>query len=257
MTDDRDDLVEESGHMTDGTLLRYLDDELPAAWRPVVTSHLAGCMTCDARLARLSDGSARLRHLLAEPLPELPVAWIAPARARQAQRVAERPRPAHARPHHRAMRVAAAVLLAVLLAAALTPPAFAFVRRLVASWTASEAPPATPRTEHAAPATSTPAPTVVRFVPAGAELVVRFAASSETSALEVRRGGEASATFEVHGAAATAPVVVLPGAVEVRNAGVTGLYLLVLPPDVRAVRVEVAGREVVRLERAGTIGLGG
>jgi hypothetical protein len=232
--------MEQQQHVTDGDLIRLLDDETTPA-DAELGSHVAGCAQCSGRLARLRQRSQQVTAALR--LADVPLAD--PARLRppldqvSVARFRARRRPVRLwmRPSLRA----AAALLLLAGAAAASPTGRAWIRDHVTRLRGSPVPPARvePRpTEQNAPRS---VGAIVRFVPpSGSELTVRFDERPAAGSLEIARGDDVRAAAQVIARAGSETLLVLPGELRVRNsAASTADYRITLPRSVRRVRVYV------------------
>ena len=244
-------------HPNDGVLLALLDAELDDERRPeleAASEHVPGCEVCRDRSAAMEATSRQVCQALASiPIPRGSEAVLRRRIAR-----AEIPRvvvPLWRRPTWQA--AAAGVVLAAVAAA--SPVRHWLLRRLDSPQAVIQSGPA-PASVHSTQPTNplVNRSAIVSFAPSGAEFTVRFDSLPAAGVLTAERttAGEVSARA-LNGANAD-PLLVLPGALRVRNETTSRTsYVVSLPASVHRLRVIVAGDTVfdgappaiVRLDR--------
>lgn len=223
--------IETGPHLSDGEAMRYIDgDATPEdsrRWR----DHVEGCPRC-ARAARSLDQDS---HLVSE--------WLARASfesdgfedraAAQRDRVGPRAAGRYARVDLAPWLRAAAILALVAAPVAAIPS----LRVWVVERVVGDAEMADPETTQSVAAD---VPTVIRFVPAPGELVVRFAAGSE-GAITIDRATNAEAVLTVVGGEPEA--LVSSATLEISNRE-PARYHLGLPGTTTGLRIRVGERTV-------------
>ena len=231
-------------HVDDGTLLAFLDGELPVEVRERVERHLADSATCAARLDELRFAARRVTSAL--EVIDVPAARREmPAALREAARSAPVPI-ADARASRLGARVgwmgrrsvAVAASLTFLLAAGAYAVPGSPVRSwvddridVIASWFADD----TQEPEQAGPSR-------VSVEPDDGSLRITIASGGEPVRLTVRLTDEAEASVAV----ADANFHVEPGIIDV--ADVAGEIVVTLPRGAASGSVMIDETEVVRLE---------
>lgn len=247
-------------HMDDAQLIRYLDQEGGSEERRRWDEHLGSCPRCRGEVETLREESATiaawLRRADFEAFPDgtAPTRRVPPVATRQA--TARRLRGAPGGPW---LKAAAVVLLVAGPLVAITPTRAWIADQLGLNGAGQQAPSA--RTATAA----ADGGTVVRFVPAPGSFGVAFSAAQERGSLVLGRvAAGADAVFEAAGDPPFPEATVYARSIRIRNdAASTASYTILLPPEVTAVRVTVAGQRidvgapeldrsaVVRLDRSG------
>lgn len=236
------------GHLSDGDIVRLLDEELDPGERARVEAHVTACEECSRRVRGIRRRSARLGELLrssdweAPPAPvAVPVTAPEVSRDELARRRARRERERRTAP---APWLRAAAIVAVLLGVGIvaTP-----LRAVVADWLETqwerivapggrEAPAAEPS---AAPAEPAPG-SRVQFVPQGSVFTLEVAARQAGGAVELARSDARQAVAEQVGGGTPADLLVLPSGVRIENDPASSAsYRVVVPEHVRTVRVRV------------------
>lgn len=220
-------------HLSDGQMVRALDDDGSVAEARAWDAHLSRCGRCADEMARLRSESRRVSDWLDRAAFEAAAPGTDPAAPlddpRPALRIGPARRPAR-RPLSSPWLRAAAILALVAAPVAAIPAA----RSRVAAWVLGPAEPATGETAMAVDA----AP-VVRFVPSPGPFTIRFdTGASGTLSLARAKGDEA----ELTGVDSRADAMVSASLVRLRDG--TGRYRLRLPAAVTAVEVRVGDRTV-------------
>ena len=217
-------------HLSDGDLVRFLDQEGEPAERERMDGHLRRCDPCGQRLDSLRRRSQRLSVLLAQTTPAAPEPDVLAAVRARKGRQASPPW----------LRVAAMVI--VVLGAALRGEP---VRAWVADFLGIG------RTELAAPTQAEPQPapvtpmapeagTRVQFTPTSAEVELDVASYQAGGAISFVAGEVPEVTVQVQGG--TADLLVLPSGIRIGNTPTsTADYQVMLPDGVRQVRVRIGG----------------
>lgn len=205
-------------HPEDGMLLRFLDGECEADEREGFATHLAACMTCQARLDAFRALSATISRRLAGDAP-----MRQPARRRFP------------------LLRAAAVIFCIGAAAASAQPISRWLTRL---------------TRHTAAAShgATPLPVVrdsagvarghagVSFVPAGTTLEITFRAMQRSGSLTMAPSADSSVAFGVSDGSVAPDVTVLPTGLVIANTSAdTVSYRITIPGAVAAVSLTIGG----------------
>jgi anti-sigma factor RsiW len=237
-------MTESAPHLTEGEVIRYLDDEGAPEERRRWAEHLGACERCARELdelGRLLDGVSAGVSALDAP-PEL------------LERTRPSPRPA--RPHGavrgrgagpvRWLRYAAAILL-LLLPLALVPPLRAWIVERVHG--AVGRGDAAPHPDPAPAAAAAQAGGRLRFVPGGEEVQVEITAWQAAGTLTLRRWEGPAGLLEVVGGSGDEGSMVSERVLRIESApGSTASYELQLPASVRRVVVRVGGERYRVLE---------
>lgn len=236
----------ESGHVCDGTLMAFLDEELKAAQRAAVGRHVHACRACGERLARLRTASNQLSGALPalhdDPvLPADAVSLSLTPRAltgrqgRTGQAPRSRRRPVSPRRRWRAGVWAAA--LVVLSAGALA----AFPGSPVHTWLSRKLGDLARGQSAAARGSPTPPAPVVSILPYEGSVTVRLTGTTSATHVHVRLVAGTEARVEAPGATFRAG----PGFVDVSEGSESEHITIDLPRSVRSARVEIDGRLAV------------
>lgn len=231
-----------SGHLSDGTLMAYLDEELEAGSRASVGHHVVLCRPCGQRLSELRSVSGRLSQGLEVMGGDAD--FVTGATERSSSGAAGEAGWAHESPAsgHEATgrlvtrRVGAwATALLVLSAGALAAipgsPVHAWLLRRVTH----VARPA------AAGAGAVPPAPVVSILPDEGSVTVRLRGTTPATRIQVRL----VTSGDAHVTAAGASFRAGPGFVDIAQDGSGRPVTIDLPRSVRSARVEIDGRTVV------------
>lgn len=219
--------IETGPHLSDGEVVRYIDGDAPSGdsrrWR----DHVEGCPRCAGAARSLDDDSRLVSEWLARASFEDHGSEDEAEGHRE--RVGRRVAPVGLAPWLRA-----AAILALLAAPVAAIPGLRvwLVERVV-----GEAEVAAPETTRSAAADE---PTVIRFVPAAGELVVRFAAGSEGS-ITIDRAVDVEAVLTVVGGEPEA--LVSPTRLQITNRD-PARYHLGLPATTTGLWIRVGDRAV-------------
>lgn len=243
-------------HLEEGDLVRLLGDELSTHERAAAEAHLGSCDACAARLSRCGADLEEATRLL----NALPVAAVDPARrarSLEAVRGAVTRHAGHVAPAAPVTRTrfdrgrrfipstalarAAAVAGLLVAGGVAASPAGAWivdrVRDLIQ--------PAQPVTVAEPEPSTLPAhSSVVAFTPVGTELVLEFNSAQEHGELVLRIDAAPGASATVTGGEGDLDVVVLPGALRIRNDyDMAARYEVVVPAHLERLRVRVGDAE--------------
>ena len=227
------------GHVDDGDLVRYLDNELELDTLNIVRSHIAGCADCQAKLEAIRDQAQRLREALAKL--DVPPAVATTPDADSIPSVPSSPTVDWR------WRLAAMLAIVVGITLTVTPARAWLLDRLEAVTTLFA--PADPAPAPPEPTTSATASSVL-FEITDTTLFVEFAVRPEAGILSLQPGSsdtEVSATMR-GGSGADELVVFGDGVRVVNTAESTADYSVTLPSRVTLVEVRV-GRAVVARHR--------
>lgn len=229
------------GHIAEGDLVRYLDDEMTTGERGAIARHLIACTVCAAEIDRFRAARAEAARLIAE----LPVRIDA---SRRAASLAAIERAAAARRTGRSrfggLRAAAVGGVLVASVAVAATPA---VREALSGLRNSDAVHADrgAGVEGSRAETRLPiAGATVGFIPSGGEsFVVEISNPQLTGALILGVAAGESVTASAVDASEIVDLVVLPGGMRIENQpSATGDYAVSLPRSLREVHIRVAGR---------------
>lgn len=235
-------------HVTDGEVLRALDQQLEPSERARVTAHLESCDQCAALLTRARRRQQRLAQLLRDTDFDTPATTLRPsdspvidsrvARQRRAQRIAR----TWQQPW---LRVAAAIVLLLGVTLTITP-----VRALVVDWVREQWSRLVNADRSAEPATAPEAVTApigprIEFTHEATEFRIEFTVAQSTGSLAARQGAGEQVIAE--STSPNAELLVLPTGLRVDNRQAPGAsYTLVLPSSVSTLVVQVGERTVAR-----------
>lgn len=233
-------------HPPDGELVRLLDGELAAAERTRAEDHVNRCSACRERLHRLERRSTRLTALLQESDWDTPA--VSPAFLAELERKHARAPRMRSRVVERPWLRAAAIIAVVLGIGLVASPARAWIADWVAAqWAALTLDQQPAASEKPGPAPRQAASTRVQFRIEGDELSVEIATRQAGGAITLRTGEGSLVSAEVIGGGAGADLLVLPDGLRIANtAESTAEYRMVVPAQVRRVRVRIGdGPEIV------------
>lgn len=229
-------------HLTDDTLLPYLDGELPAGERAEMEEHLARCAECRATLAALRSASERLSealHVIDRPAPAIEsAAAIATAGVRRGRRWIWR----GAKGPVAWARAAALVIAAAGVAAAAVPgsPVREWLER---AFGAAESPSEQDAIQADREAATVTDPSGVAVPLQDGAVRVRLTQPSPDAIVRVRLVDGERAAVRAEGARYRTG----PGRIDVVQAG-AGEVVIEIPRSAREARVEVDGGLVVLKE---------
>ncbi len=231
------------GHIAEGELVRYLDEEMTTGERGAVARHLIGCATCAASLELLRSERARFASLLGE----MGVPAVDPARRAASLAAIERAATterARVRPvGDRKVALRAAVVGGILFASAAGAATSSTVRDAVSdAWHAvagSSEEVVVDESRDAArrfPLTGA----TIGFIPTSESFVVEIANAQQAGLLVLGISvGESVTATAVDGREAV-DLVVLPDGMRIENQSTaTGDYAVSLPRHLREVHIRV------------------
>lgn len=256
----------EAPHPDEGTLVRFVDDELNVEERSHVAGHLEACAACAGLVGDYRRESAAVRALYelsqedapvppwatirdavdvrpvsggprAEPLPAAPARDVPDRAARLSWQ-------SPMRPVVRPWAAAASMVVITAALAAASPPAR---RAVVDAWrelsgaSADQVPPGA-----AAARTGRVASQPLLALPVAGELTIEFTHPQAVGSLELRSAHGGAVMVSAIGAAP--PLMVRPGGFRVQNGGgVVASYQVVVPVGVASVRIRIGGREILHV----------
>ncbi len=233
-------------HVTEGTLQAYLDDELAAADRESVASHLAVCSACTSELTLLESASGHLAALLAGA--DLPAPEVAPdpfTRARWSRRAIGA---------RRTLSRAAVLLVFAAGAVAAAVPGSPLHEALKELWSGaaarfSSAPaPAAPAPEpEPAPAAGADRVSSVSVEPLGGSVSYTIVDAGPATRVHVRLVDGPIGGVEARGEASQARFRTGPGRIEVRRIP-SGDLTVLIPRGAQSATVRVDGRTLLSKE---------
>lgn len=228
-------------HLTEGDLVRYLDEEMTLKERSQAAAHLMACRACSAELESLRAGRLQFADLTAE----IDIPRLDSTRRRDSWRQIERAAAGRTtRPHRndRAGMLRAAAIAAVLVTTAVaTSPVRALladiwqgvsdqVERIAGIDSATEQP------EGVALRNAT-----IGFVPQGEIFELEVLSTQQQGSLILGVAEGASVTARIMGDD-TVDMVVLPDGLRIENdSDATADYTVSLPLHLEEIRVRVAG----------------
>jgi anti-sigma factor RsiW len=248
-------------HAVEGSLQAYLDDEMAAADRSALESHLLGCAACRKQLAELRRFGSEVRAALAvsdmvagtatalqqvrmrrDALGGAPAAATGNARRNDAARWTAFGKPLHFTPV--SLLKAASVALVVAAAASLAVPGsplLAWLRDALQGPTVEPVPESAVPTPDPPPAAVQTAMPPAGFIePMDGTIQIRLTGAAADAEIRVRLTGEGRAGVHPSGDA-DPRYRTRPGLIEVSGLG-SGDVLIELPRSVPRASIEVNGR---------------
>ena len=213
----------ETGDLTDGDIIRYLDRECPPEEAQYIAAHLTRCNTCRERVEVLQKRLGVLSSLL-----------------NQADFTPEERAPRRAWFDHSSLRAAAIILVTLGVGLSFTP-----VRAwVVETWlrAAVSLSPTTVGDVRGAPGYG-----IVSFAVDGPSLTIEVAAVQAGGELHVRVGDGGLASARVDGGDGSEELVVLPGALRIVSSPSSGAdYHVVVPAGLAGISVRIGEGELLR-----------
>jgi hypothetical protein len=236
-------------HLTEGEVIRAVDQQLAPDEQARVSEHLRSCASCSEQLQRAQRRLARLANVLEAADFAVPAATVPTSKSRVIDLGAARARRAQ-RWQQPWLRAAAAIVLLLGVAMTISP-----VRAAVIQWVRTQweriAPAAEPRGEPAVPAQPPTAPLGpgINFTHEGSAFSLEFTNAQTGGSLAVRYGSTDQVYAETSSPAAE--LLVLPGGLRVNNREADSAnYTLVLPTSITSVLIKVGETTVANLSRA-------
>lgn len=226
------------GHIDDGELVRYVDNELSVDNLATVRHHLAGCPPCQARFDAIRGRSEEFNRAMAGL--DSP-----PAAATKAEPIVQVPHVPRSPSQGWGWRIAAMVAVVIGVTLTVTPARAWLLEHMgpVGEWFgASQS--SQPETPPEMPVSASS----VRFVAGDSALLVEFTMRPRAGHISFERGAsDTVVSAEVLGQSMTDELVVSAAGLRVVNdAESTADYAVVLPAMTTMVEVRVAGVVVVR-----------
>ena len=230
------------GHIAEGDLVRYLDEEMTTAERAATARHLIACTVCSASLDSLRAERARFENLLGR----MTVPAVDPARRAASLAAIERAAAgerASARSNgNRRAALRAAVVGGVLIASAAAATSAAVRDAVSDAWNAVAGSTSEIAIDENRPAARRIALTgaTIGFVPSGESFVLEVANPQESGILILGISVSESVTATAVDPEEVVDLIVLPNGMRIENQPMaTGDYAVSLPRRLREVRVRV------------------